>query len=317
MKIVVTDGYTLNPGDLSWENIAAMGELVLYDRTPLHMIIEYCREAQVVLTNKVPFSSEVLKQLPQLKFISVTATGYNVIDIDAANQRGVVVSNVPAYGTDSVAQHTFALLLELTNKVGLHAASVAKGEWANAIDWCYTKQPLTELTGKTMGIVGLGNIGRQTAWIAKAFGMQVIYTSRTKKETDLGEFVDMSTLFAQSDVISLHCLLSNDNLQFVNKDLLRLMKPSAYLINTSRGQLVNEQDLADALNKDHIAGAAVDVLSSEPPKANNPLLSAKNCIITPHNAWMSREARQRIMDTTGKNLQAFINGKPINVVSQK
>jgi glycerate dehydrogenase len=315
VKIVVIDGYTLNPGDLSWDKIAAMGELVLYDRTPMHMIVERCKDAQIVMTNKVPFPSGVLQQLPQLKFIGVTATGYNIIDIEAAKNRDVIVSNVPAYGTASVAQHTFALLLELSNRVGLHAASVANGEWVNAIDWCYTKQPLTELAGKTIGIVGLGNIGHQVAWIAKAFGMQVIYTSRTKKETGLAEYVDMNTLFAQSDVVSLHCPLTIDNHQFVNKDLLRLVKPSAFLINTSRGQLVNEQDLADALNEDHIAGAAVDVLSSEPPKNSNPLLSAKNCIITPHNAWMSREARQRMMDITVKNLQAFIEGKPVNVVS--
>jgi glycerate dehydrogenase len=314
LKIVVTDGYTLNSGDLAWDEIAAMGELVVYDRTPVHLLVERCKDAQVVLTNKVPFSSEVLQQLPELKFIGVTATGYNIIDIEAAKNRGVIVSNVPAYGTASVAQHTFALLLELTNRVGLHAASVANGQWVNATDWSYTKQPLTELDGKTMGIVGLGNIGHQTAWIARAFGMHIIYTSRTKKETGLAEYVNMNTLFAQSDVVSLHCPLTNDNFQFVNKDLLRLMRPSSFLINTSRGPLVNEQDLADALNEGRIAGAAVDVLSAEPPKGNNPLLKAKNCIITPHNAWMSREARQRIMDTTIKNLKAFLDGKPVNIV---
>jgi glycerate dehydrogenase len=314
MKIVVTDGYTLNPGDLSWEPIKAMGELVVYDRTPAHLIIERCKEAQIVLTNKVPFSSEALQQLPALKFLGVTATGYNVIDTEAAKKLGITVCNVPAYGTASVAQHTFALLLELTNRVGIHAASVAKGEWTSANDWCYTKLPLTELDGKTIGIVGLGNIGQQTARIAKAFGMHVLYTSRNKKETDLGEYTDMQSLFTKSNVVSLHLPLTNENHQFVNKDLLRLMKSAAFLINTSRGPLVNEQDLADALNEDRIAGAAVDVLSTEPPKENNPLLKAKNCVITPHNAWMSREARQRVMDITVKNVEAFLNGVPVNIV---
>ncbi len=314
MRIVITDGFTLNPGDLSWEPIEAMGALEIYDRTPVDMIIERCKEAQIVLTNKVPFSSETLQQLPALRLIGVMATGYNVIDVETAKKRGITVCNVPAYGTASVAQHTFSLLLELTNQVGVHAASVAKGEWTNAEDWCYTKLPLTELSGKTIGIVGLGNIGQQTAKIARAFGMQVLYTSRNRKETDLGEYTDTQTLFAQSDVVSLHLPLTNENHQFVNNDLLRLMKPNAFLINTSRGPLVNEQDLADTLNEGRIAGAAVDVLSSEPPKENNPLLKAKNCIITPHNAWMSREARQRVMDITIKNVEAFLSGRSINVV---
>ncbi|MCU7547682.1 D-2-hydroxyacid dehydrogenase [Chitinophagaceae bacterium LB-8] len=314
MKIVVTDGFTLNPGDLSWAPVEKLGELIIYDRMPAHTIVEHCKDAEVVLTNKVPFTAETLQQLPLLKFIGVTATGYNVIDIEAAKKQGIIVCNVPAYGTASVAQHTFALLLELTNRVGVHATSVASGEWVAAKDWCYTKFPLTELDGKTIGIVGLGNIGQQTAKIAKAFGMQVLYTGRNKKDTDLGEFTDMNTLFAQSDVVSLHLPLTNENNQFVNRDLLQLMKPSSFLINTSRGPLINEHDLADALNEGRIAGAAVDVLSVEPPKDTNPLLKAKNCIITPHNAWMSREARQRVMDITAKNLEAFLSGRPINIV---
>jgi glycerate dehydrogenase len=314
MKIVVTDGFTLNPGDLSWEPIKAMGELVVYDRTPAHLILERCQDAQIVLSNKTPFTSETLHQLPTLKLIGVTATGYNVIDTEVAKNQGVTVCNVPAYGTASVAQHTFALLLELTNRVGIHAASVASGEWVHAQDWCYTKLPLSELEGKIIGIVGLGNIGQQTARVAKAFGMHVLYTGRRKKETDLGVFTDMQALFAQSDVVSLHLPLTNENHQFVNNSLLRLMKPSALFINTSRGPLINEQDLAGALNEGRIAGAAVDVLSTEPPKKNNPLLEAKNCIITPHNAWMSREARQRIMDISARNVEAFLSGKPVNVV---
>jgi glycerate dehydrogenase len=291
-----------------------MGELTVYDRTPKHLIIERCKDVQIVLTNKVPFSAATLQQLPALKLIGVTATGYNIIDTEAAKKLGVAVCNVPAYGTASVAQHTFALLLELTNRVGLHAASVAEGAWVNAKDWCYTKLPLTELDGKTIGIVGLGHIGLQTARIAKAFGMHVLYTGRSKKDTDVGAYTDLKTLFAQSDVVSLHLPLTSDNNQMVNKNLLQLMKPSAFLINTSRGPLVHEQDLADVLNEGRIAGAAVDVLSTEPPKDTNPLLKAKNCIITPHNAWMSREARRRVMDITIKNVEAFLGGRPINVV---
>lgn len=299
---------------MSWQPIAAMGELVVYDRTPAHLVVDHCKDAHIVLTNKVPFTANTLQQLPELKLIGVTATGYNVIDVEAAKKQGITVCNVPAYGTASVAQHAFALLLELTNRVGMHAASVANGEWVNAEDWCYTRLPLTELDGKTMGIVGLGNIGLQTAKIARAFGMRVLYTSRSKKDTDVGEYTDMQTLFAQSDVVSLHLPLTSDNYEFVNKDLLRLMKPSALLINTSRGPLINEQDLAEALNEGRLAGAAVDVLSTEPPKEHNPLLMAKNCIITPHNAWMSREARQRIMNVTIKNVSAFLMGSPVNVV---
>lgn len=299
---------------MSWQPIAAMGELVVYDRTPAHLVVDHCKDAHIVLTNKVPFTAETLQQLPELKLIGVTATGYNVIDVESAKKQGITVCNVPAYGTASVAQHAFALLLELTNRVGLHATSVANGEWVNAKDWCYTRLPLTELDGKTIGIVGLGNIGQQTARVAKALGMRVLYTSRSKKDTDLGMYTDMQTLFAQSDVVSLHLPLTSENNQFVNKDLLRLVKPSAFLINTSRGPLINELDLAEALNEGRLAGAAVDVLSTEPPKEHNPLLSAKNCIITPHNAWMSREARHRILDVTIKNVEAFLDGEPVNVI---
>jgi len=314
-KIVVTDGYTLNPGDLSWEPIAALGELTVYDRTKPDEIVERCAAAQIVLTNKVPFNEAVINQLPKLKMIGVTATGYNIIDMQAAAKNGVVVCNVPAYGTDSVAQHTIALLLELTNQVGKHAASVAAGAWVKAPDFSYKLAPITELAGKTMGIVGWGNIGQQTARIAQAFGMELLYYNPSKKENAFAPWASLPELFAKSDFISLHCPLKPDNMGFVNNELLKVMKPSACIINTSRGPLINEQHLADALNAGQIAGAALDVLSTEPPSADNPLLSAKNCIITPHNAWISNEARQRVMDVTIKNVEAFLKGAAVNRVS--
>jgi glycerate dehydrogenase len=315
MKIVILEGYTVNPGDLSWESIAASGELTVYERTPEHLIVERCKKADIILTNKLSFNKETILALPHAKLICVLATGYNVIDIHTAREKNIIVCNIPAYGTASVAQHTFALLLELTNHVGIHAKSVAEGEWQRSEDWGYTKTPIIELADKIFGIIGFGNIGRQVALIAKSLGMKVIYYSPHKKETDIAEYADMKTLFAQSDFISLHCPLKNNNHQFVNKTLLHSMKPSAFLINTARGQLIHEQDLADALNQQRIAGAALDVLSVEPPNENNPLLSAKNCIITPHNAWISREARQRIIDISAKNIEAFLQGKPVHVVN--
>lgn len=315
MKIVVTDGYTLNPGDISWEAVKVFGELDVHDRTPAALIAERCREADIVLTNKVPFTSETLTLLPRLKFIGVTATGYNVIDTKTARERGVPVSNVPGYGTASVAQHVFALLLELTNHVGRNAQSVAAGKWERAADWCYTEAPVMELTGKTFGIVGFGNIGQQTAAIAASFGMNIIYYNPREKKSTVGRQVTMEKVVEDSDVISLHCPFTATNNQFVNAALLKTMKPSALLINTARGQLINEKDLADALNQGIIAGAALDVLSKEPPSDGNPLLQAANCIITPHNAWISREARERIMSVTVSNIAAFIKGHPVNVVN--
>jgi len=314
IKIVVTDGYTLNPGDLSWSTIEKYGEVTVYDRTQPHEIVDRCRDANIILTNKVPVTEANMTALPQLKMISVTATGFNVIDIPGAAKWNIIVCNVPAYGTASVAQHTFALLLELSNQVGRHAASVAAGEWVNAPDFSYQKAPITELAGKTLGIVGWGNIGQQTARIGRAFDMKILYYNPSKKENMFGQWVPMPELFAKSDYVSLHCPLRPDNIAFVNNELLGLMKSSAFIINTARGQLINEQDLADALNSGQIAGAALDVLSAEPPSAQNPLLTAKNCIITPHNAWISKEARQRIMKTTAANIEAFLQQKPINRV---
>lgn len=315
MKIVITDGYTLNPGDLSWDPIASFGELVLYDRTPAHLVTERCSDADIVLTNKTPFPATVIQELPQLKLIGVTATGYNVIDVKAARGHNITVCNVPAYGTASVAQHTIALLLELTNQTGVHAASVAAGEWVKATDWCYSKTPITELAGKTMGIIGWGHIGQQTARIAQAFDMDLLYYTPTKKENAFAAYRSLQELFAQSDVITLHCPLTANNAGFVNNELLQLMKSTAFLINTSRGQLIDEQHLADALNQGRIAGAALDVLSTEPPAADNPLLSARHCLITPHNAWISKEARQRIMNITTGNIRAFLQQQPVHVVN--
>jgi len=315
MKIVVTDGYALNPGDLSWKSLEAIGNLQVYDRTPSSLVTERCLDADIILTNKVPLNKETIDKLRHAKLISVLATGYNIVDVAAAKEKGITVCNVPDYGTDSVAQHTFALILELVNATGANAASVANGEWVTSEDFAYSRKPLIELAGKTIGIVGFGNIGQQTARIARAFGMKVVYTGPRKKETDLGDYYPMEALFEHSDVISLHCPLKPENKEFVNSSLLSLMKPSAFIVNTARGQLINEQELADALNNGVIAGAALDVLSTEPPPANNPLLSAKNVIITPHNAWMSKEARERIMKITAENLKAFLNGKPIHVVN--
>jgi glycerate dehydrogenase len=316
MEIIVTDGYTLNPGDLSWKEIEALGNLTLYDRTSVELIAERCAQAEIIITNKTPIHKETIEKAPHLKMIAVTATGYNNIDIATASENNIIVSNVPAYGTASVAQHVFALLLELTNHTCLHSQSTAKGEWQKAKDWCYTFLPLTELSGKTMGIVGLGHIGQQVAKIALAFDMRVLYYNPNPKEYNGAKAANLPQLFANADIVSLHCPLKPDNKEFVNKDLLHLMKPTAYIINTARGQLVNENDLAEALNRGTIAGAALDVLSTEPPGETNPLLKAKNCVITPHIAWMSKEARQRIMNMTTENIKAFLKGNPVNVVSK-
>lgn len=318
MKIVVADGYALNPGDISWDSIFALGELVVYDRTPVELLVERCIDADVILTNKTPVPKAALDKLPNLKLISVLATGYNIVDIDAAKQNNVVVCNVPGYAVVSAAQYTFALLLALTNHVDLHNASVKAGEWVACKDFSYSKAPIIELAGKTLGIVGLGSIGVQVANIAETFGMKIIYNNRHKKDNaGNAEYVTMQQLFAQSDVVSLHCPLQPENTGFVNNSLLSLMKPTAFLINTARGQLVNEQHLADVLNNNVIAGAALDVLSAEPPPSGNPLLSAKNCIITPHLAWNTKEARLRVMHTTMQNIQAFSEGKPQNVVGRQ
>lgn len=316
MKIVITDGYALNPGDLDWSSIEAFGDVTVYDRTPANLVAERCQGADVVLTNKTPITKETISALTGTKLISVLATGYNIVDTAAARLQNLTVCNVPGYSTPGVAQHTIALLLELTNHTGLHATSVAQGEWVTSKDWSYSKAPVLELAGKTFGLVGFGNIGRQTALIAAALGMKIIYHTPTRKQgVDFAEYVSLPQLFESSDVVSLHCPYNAATDKLVNQSLLALMKPTAYLLNTARGQLVDEAALAAALNTGVIAGAGLDVLSAEPPPAGNPLLQAKNCIITPHIAWGTKEARLRVLDITAKNIQAFLDGHPVNVVS--
>ena len=315
MKIVVLDGHTLNPGDLSWDAINALGELTVYDRTTPEQTIQRATDAEIIYTNKVIINREIIEQLPRLKFIGVLATGYNVVDTDAARKAGITVCNIPAYSTQSVAQLVFAHLLHFTNNVARHARSVQNGDWAASKDFAYWLTAQTELAGKTLGIIGFGQIGQAVARIALAFGMNVIFNNRSKKITKLdARQVNLDTLLKDSDYISINCPLTSENQGFINKETIAKMKPTAIVINTGRGPLINEQDLADALNNEQIAGAALDVLSAEPAGADNPLPKAKNCNITPHIAWATLEARQRLMQIAADNLKAFIEGKPINVV---
>ncbi len=313
MKIVITDGYTLNPGDLSWDHFSKLGSVQYFDRTAPVEVIERCYNADIIVTNKTLITTDVIDAASHLKLIAVTATGYNNIAVGAAREKGIPVCNVPGYGTDSVAQHVFALLLELTNHTGKNAASVQRGDWAGAADWCYSLQPITELSNKVFGIIGMGKIGNRVAQIAQAFGMQVLYHGGNNGNGYPKE-VSLYEVFMQSDVISLHCPLTEKNARFVNKELLGIMKPSAVLINTARGGLINEKDLVEVLLQRRIAGAALDVLSAEPPPANHPLTGLNNCIITPHNAWMSQAARQRVMDVTAENIIAFRKGHIQNCV---
>ncbi|MEP7108870.1 MAG: D-2-hydroxyacid dehydrogenase [Ferruginibacter sp.] len=315
VQIVITDGYTLNPGDLSWNAFDELGEVVYYDRTPVNEVLDRCRNASVIITNKTPVSSAVIDAATALKMVAVTATGYNIIDIAAAKRKNIPVCNVPAYGTHSVAQHAFALLLELTNHVGENGNSVQAGDWYRSPDWCYSKRPVMELKNKVIGIIGLGKIGMQMATIAMAFGMKVIYHRGKKKLKDAKE-VRLHDLFLQADFISVHCPLTSENNAFINKELLELMKPTGFLINTSRGQLIAEKDLKEALQQHKMAGAALDVLSLEPPLPDHPLIGLPNCIITPHNAWISFEARSILLQTTLENVKAVLKGHPQNVVNQ-
>ena len=318
MKSVVLDGYVLNPGDLSWDKLKNLGEVVLYDRTPAVKIIERSIGAEVLITNKTPFTDEIMKHLPELKYIGVLATGYNVVDTIAAKKRNIVVTNVPAYSTTSVAQLVFALLLEFCHHVQKHSDSVMEGKWAQSPDFSYSDFPLIELSGKTIGIIGFGNIGKKVADIATVFGMNVIAASR--HQTDQSQrknfrWSEINEVLEQADVVSIHCPLTPETKGLINAENLKRMRSSAFLINTSRGPVVVEQDLADALNKGIIAGAGIDVLSIEPPAKENPLFKAKNCLITPHIAWATKEARVRLMDIAVNNVAAFIDGKPVNVVS--
>lgn len=316
MKIVVLDGYTLNPGDLSWDEINTAGKCYVFDRTAPEQILERATGAQALFTNKVILDKEIIAQLPELKFIGVLATGYNVVDTQAAKDAGIVVCNIPAYSTQSVAQMVFSHILHFAQNISTHAQSVKDGDWVNSKDFAYWLTPQTELAGKTLGIIGFGQIGQAVAKIGLAFGMKVIFNNRSQKTSTLDAVqVDFETLLKESDYISINCPLTDENKGFINQNAIAKMKPGAFVVNTGRGPLINEQDLADALNSGQIAGAGLDVLSLEPASANNPLPKAKNCYITPHIAWATLEARKRLMQTAANNLKAFMKGSPINVVN--
>ena len=317
MKIVILDAYTVNPGDLTWHPLDDMGELIVYDRTLPEQVVERCKGAEVVLTNKVVLDAEILNQLPHLSYIGVLATGYNVVDLEVASRQSITVTNIPAYSTNSVAQMVWAHILNITNSVAHYATENSKGRWTNNKDFCYYDFTHTELAGKTMGIVGLGNTGMATARIAQAFGLKVIaYTSKTQLPEGMTK-VTLDELFQESDILSLHCPLTNETKGLVNRERLNLMKPSAILINTSRGPVVNEADVAEALNQGRIAAFGADVVSVEPIEASNPLLNAKNCFLTPHIAWATKEARQRLIDICVENVKAFVQDNPQNVVNER
>lgn len=321
MKIVVLDGYTLNPGDLSWDTLKELGDLIVYDRTEkdADAILNAIGCAEIIFTNKTPLAKTVLEKAPAVKYIGVLATGFNIVDIDAAKKLGITVTNVPSYSTMAVAQLTFALLLEMCHHVGNHNDSVWNGKWSSSPDFCFWNSPLIELDGKTLGIIGYGRIGKATATIAQAFGMKVLAYNLSRKTELVGEscrYAELDELLNQSDIISLHCPLTESTIGIINKDSISEMKDGVMLINTSRGPLVVEADLCEALNSGKVAGAALDVVSVEPIDVNNPLLKAKNCIITPHIAWAPTASRIRLMKAAVDNLKAFIAGTPVNVVNQ-
>jgi glycerate dehydrogenase len=320
MEIVVLDGYTLNPGDLSWEGIRKFGKLTVFDRTGFapENVIKAIGDADVIFTNKTPLPKAVLERVPTVKYIGVLATGYNVVDTAAAKELGILVTNIPTYGTAAVAQFSMALLLELCHHVGAHADAVKKGDWTSSIDFCFWNYPLIELVGKNMGLIGFGRIGQATAKVAQAFGLNILANDSYQNpalESNTCKYVSLDELLAQSDFISLHCPLMDSTMGIINKDTIAKMKDGVLIINTSRGPLVVEQDLSDALNSGKVAGAAVDVVSAEPIAATNPLLKAKNCIITPHIAWAPKESRMRLMNIAVDNLAAYVNGSPVNVVN--
>lgn len=318
MNMVILDGYTLNSGDLSWSELEALGSLTIYDRSAEDQIVERAKEAEIVFTNKTPLRAHILQQLPKLKYIGVFATGYDNVDVQAAAKQGITVTNIPAYSTDSVAQLTFALLLDLCNAVHTHHLAVQAGEWVSSPDFYFSKGPQTELAGKTLGIVGYGTIGAKVAEIGKALGMKILAYRRTPStELPFADFryVSLQELLAQSDVVSLHCPLTSETERMINAETLALMKPGALLINTARGKLIDEEALAQALQQGHIAGAGLDVLSVEPPPADHPLIGLPQAIITPHMAWASFEARERLLRIAVDNVKAFLAGKPIHVVA--
>lgn len=319
MKIVILDGYTTNPGDLSWEKFSEFGEVTAYDYTPNELIIERCKDAEIIIDNKVVFAKETLDKLPKLKYIGLLSTGFNVIDIEAAKNNGVTVCNVPTYSTAAVAQLTFALILEIYNQVGIHNEAVHNGEWTNCRDFCFQKTPLLELNNKTIGLIGYGKIGAEVAKIADAFSMNILcYVPSKKPQPDFKNFrfVTLKELAENSDIVSLHCPLTPETTGIINEELISIMKPGAVIINTSRGPTIDEKALAEALHSGRIAGAGVDVLSTEPPKADNPLLSCPNCFITPHIAWAGYETRERLVGVVYDNLKSYLDGNPVNVVNK-
>lgn len=316
MNVVVLDGYTLNPGDLTWDELKTLGRCQIFDRTAPEDLLGRAAEAEILLTNKTELNRNHVAQLPKLKYIGVLATGTNIVDLAAAREGGIIVTNVPAYSTASVAQTTFALLLELTQQVGHHAETVRQGAWSRNPDWCYWERPLIELAGLTMGIIGLGRIGSTVAKLANAFQMRVLAHNTSRRTLpEYASWVELEQLFRESDVVSLHCPLTSENRHLINRERLSWMKPGALLLNTSRGQLVDEAALAEALNLGRLGGAGLDVLSIEPPPADNPLLTAKNCFITPHLAWGTRAARSRLLQTAITNVRTFLSGNPQNVVN--
>lgn len=321
MKIVVLDGYTLNPGDLDWDGLNALGEVTVYDRTSLtdvQEVIERVGDAEVVYTNKTPMPKAVFDACPNIKFVGVLATGYNVVDVAAAKEKGIPVTNIPTYGTAAVGQFAIAMLLEICHHVAHHSDEVHKGRWETNADWCFWDYPLIELAGKTMGVIGFGRIGQATGRIAKALGMRVIANDEHPSETgkEIAEYVTREELYAQADVIALHCPLFPSTEGMINKESIARMKDGVIILNNSRGPLIVEQDLADALNYGKVYAAGLDVVSAEPIKGDNPLLGAKNCLITPHISWAPKESRSRLMNIAVENLRAFVNGEPVNVVNK-
>jgi glycerate dehydrogenase len=317
MKIIILDGYTENPGDLSWAGFEEMGELKVYDRTPAELVAERIGDAEIAITNKTPVSEETLDTCPNVRYIGVLATGYNIVDVEAARKQNIVVANIPTYGTDAVGQFAIALLLEICHHIGHHSEAVNAGRWQSNPDWCFWDYPLIELAGKTMGIIGFGRIGQTTGRIASAIGMRIIAYDEHPYDSgrQIAEYVALEELLAQSDVISLHCPLFPSTESMINKNSIAKMKDGVIILNNSRGPLIVEQDLADALNSGKVYAAGLDVVSSEPIKGDNPLLKAKNCIITPHISWAPKESRQRLMDIAVGNLKAFLDGNPVNGVN--
>ncbi len=318
VKIVILDGYCLNPGDLNWGELGGITDnVIIYDRTPPELIIERAQNAEIIIINKVTINKDIIDNLPKLKYIGILATGYNGICCDYAKQKGIVVTNVPAYSTESVVQHIFGMLIEIVSGIGYHHQTVKNGVWQECQDFCYYRERMIELNGKTMGIIGFGNIGKRVKDIALSFGMKVLVNNRDRagQETNYS-FVPLRELFQRSDIISLNCPLNSQTENMINADTIALMKPTAIILNTARGGLINENDLATALNEDKILAAGVDVLSTEPPQDNNPLLGAKNIIITPHIAWATKESRSRLMSIAISNIKSFLEGKPKNVVNK-